>query len=83
LSIIDQFKKDLFKPKKMRLITLVEMYQWFSTTLVFYGLGLGVGNLGSNLFLSNFINAMIDIICYILLPFFMDLKCIGEDCTLP
>jgi hypothetical protein len=67
----------------MRMITLVEMYQWFSTTLVFYGLGLGVGNLGSNLFISNFINAMIDIVCYILLPSFMDLKCIGVGRTLP
>jgi hypothetical protein len=66
----------------MRMITLVEMYQWFSTTLVFYGLGLGVGNLGSNLFISNFINAMIDIVCYILLPSFMDLKCIGAGRTL-
>jgi hypothetical protein len=66
----------------MRMITLVEMYQWFSTTLVFYGLGLGVGNLGSNLFISNFINAMIDIVCYILLPSFMDLKCIGVGRTL-
>lgn len=67
----------------MRMITLVEMYQWFSTTLVFYGLGLGVGNLGPNLFISNFINAMIDIVCYILLPSFMDLKCIGAGRTLP
>jgi hypothetical protein len=67
----------------MRMITLVEMYQWFSTTLVFYGLGLGVGNFGSNLFISNFINAMIDIVCYILLPSFMDLKCIGVGRTLP
>ena len=67
----------------MRLITLVEMYQWFATTLVFYGLSLGVGNLGSNLFISNFINAMIDIVCYILLPFFMDLKSVGEGHTLP
>ena len=68
---------DLLKPRRMRIITLVEMYQWFATTLVFYGLALGAGNLGSSLFISNFINAMIDIVCYILLPFFMDLKCIG------
>ena len=75
--------KDLFKPKKMRIVTLVEMYQWFATTLVFYGLGLGVGNIGSNLFISNFINGMIDVICYLILPFFMDLKCIGLGRSLP
>ena len=28
---------DLFKPSRMRIVTIVEMYQWFATTLVYYG----------------------------------------------
>ena len=28
---------DLFKPPRMRIVTIVEMYQWFATTLVYYG----------------------------------------------
>ena len=47
---------DLFKTRRMRLITIIEMYQWFSTTLVYYGLSFGAGNLGGSVLLNNFYN---------------------------
>ena len=37
---------DLFKSSGTRRITLLCMYQWFATTLVYYGLSLGAGSLG-------------------------------------
>ena len=39
---------DLFKSSGTRRITLLCMYQWFATTLVYYGLSLGAGSLGKH-----------------------------------
>jgi len=69
---------DLFKPPRMRIVTIVEMYQWFATTLVYYGLSLGAGDLGGSLLMTNFINGAVEVICYILLPLFIDHPKIGR-----
>ena len=37
---------DLFKSAGTRKVTLLCMYQWFATTLVYYGLSFGAGSLG-------------------------------------
>ena len=37
---------DLFKTPGMRRTTLIELVQWFSTKMVYYGLSLGAGSLG-------------------------------------
>lgn len=37
---------DLFKRPGMRKITIICMYQWFASSLVYYGLSLGAGSMG-------------------------------------
>ncbi|CAG5110614.1 Oidioi.mRNA.OKI2018_I69.chr2.g4998.t1.cds [Oikopleura dioica] len=54
------------------------MYQWFATTLVYYGLSLGAGDLGGSLLMTNFINGAVEVLCYILLPLFIDHPKIGR-----
>ena len=69
---------DLFKPPRMRIVTIVEMYQWFATTLVYYGLSFGAGNLGGSVLMNNFFNGLVEFVAYIFLPGFIDLKVIGR-----
>ena len=38
---------DLFKRPGMRKITIICMYQWFASSLVYYGLSLGAGSMGT------------------------------------
>ena len=68
------------------------MYQWFATTLVYYGLSLGAGSLGNthhfnirskiiwggNLLINNLLNGLVEFVCYCFLPLFMDIRCIGR-----
>ena len=54
------------------------MYQWFATTLVYYGLSLGAGNLGGDLLVNNLLNGLVEFICYVFLPAFIDIRCIGR-----
>ena len=69
---------DLFKESGIRRITIFCMYQWFATTLVYYGLSLGAGNLGGDLLVNNLLNGLVEFICYVFLPAFIDIKCIGR-----
>ena len=45
---------------------------------VYYGLSFGAGNLGGSVLMNNFLNGMVEFVCYIFLPFFIDLKMIGR-----
>ena len=69
---------DLFKESGIRRITIFCMYQWFATTLVYYGLSLGAGNLGGDLLVNNLLNGLVEFICYVFLPAFIDIRCIGR-----
>jgi len=69
---------DLFKEPGIRRITLFCMYQWFATTLVYYGLSFGAGDLGGSLLVNNMLNGLVEFVCYIFLPAFIDIKCIGR-----
>ena len=41
-------------------------------------LSLGAGDLGGSLLMTNFINAAVEVLCYILLPLFIDHPKIGR-----
>ena len=69
---------DLFKTPKMRIVTIVEMYQWFATTLVYYGLSFGAGNLSGSVLMNNFFNGLVEFVAYLCLPPFIDLEAIGR-----
>ena len=45
---------------------------------VYYGLSFGAGNLGGSVLMNNFLNGMVEFVCYIFLPLFIDLKMIGR-----
>ena len=78
-STVTYTQADLFKCGTGRLrITVLCMYQWFATTLVYYGLSFGAGDLGGDLLMNNFINGLLEFICYIFLPFIIDIRCIGR-----
>ena len=62
----------------MRRVTILEMYQWFATTLVYYGLSFGAGNLAGSVLMNNFYNGLLDLICALILPYFIDWKRVGR-----
>nr|CAB3266146.1 organic cation transporter protein-like [Phallusia mammillata] len=53
---------DLFKPRRMRNVTLKVMCIWFSSSLLFYGLSLNVGSLYGNIFINNALNAGVEVL---------------------
>ncbi|XP_076800001.1 solute carrier family 22 member 16-like [Clavelina lepadiformis] len=63
---------DLFKRKRMRLITINIMFNWFVNSLVYYGLALNAGALAGDLFLNNTLNGVMDISSYIVCTILMD-----------
>jgi len=69
---------DLFKTPGIKRTTLIELVQWFSTKMVYYGLSLGAGALGGNVLVTNLIYGMVDFVCYLVLPFIIDSKKIGR-----
>lgn len=52
---------DLFRIPRLRRITLIMSYIWFVTSLVYYGLGLNVGNFGLDIYLTQFIFGLVEI----------------------
>ena len=78
-STVTYTQADLFKLGTGRFrITLFCMYQWFATTLVYYGLSFGAGDLGGSLLMNNFLNGMVEFVCYCFLPFIIDIRFIGR-----
>ena len=62
----------------MRRVTFLEMYQWFATTLVYYGLSFGAGNLAGSILMNNFYNGLLEFTSYLILPYLIDWKRIGR-----
>ena len=62
----------------MTRITILAMYQWFATTLVYYGLSFGAGNLAGSVLQNNCYNGLLEFVVFAILPFLIDLKKIGR-----
>nr|XP_039261237.1 organic cation transporter protein-like isoform X1 [Styela clava] len=60
---------DLFKPKKMRMITICINICWFVSFMTYIGLSLNVGSLAGNIFLNNAFNGVVSVVCSIFLIF--------------
>ncbi|XDV34892.1 hypothetical protein PO909_004988 [Leuciscus waleckii] len=52
---------DLLRTPQMRRRTLILFYIWFVNVLVYYGLSLGVSDLGSDLYLTQFMFGLVEI----------------------
>ncbi|XP_042369470.1 solute carrier family 22 member 13-like, partial [Plectropomus leopardus] len=52
---------DIFRISYLRKRTLIMGYNWFSTSLVYYGLSLNVGSFGLNIYLTQFIFGAVEI----------------------
>ncbi|KAG7317073.1 hypothetical protein KOW79_019371 [Hemibagrus wyckioides] len=52
---------DLVRTPEMRKRSFILFYIWFVTVLVYYGLSLGVSDLGSNLYLTQFLFGLVEI----------------------
>lgn len=68
----------VFKFRKMTLITLNFMFQWFVNSFAYYGLALNAGNLPGTDIVNNMILCGLEIPAYLLMPFLMDNKKIGR-----
>ncbi|XP_073347791.1 organic cation/carnitine transporter 2-like [Pagrus major] len=55
---------DLIRTPNMRNITILGVFIWMSTAMVYYGLSLNTSNLNGNVYLNCFISATIDIAVY-------------------
>ncbi|XP_068594000.1 organic cation/carnitine transporter 2-like [Cebidichthys violaceus] len=55
---------DLIRTPNMRNITILSVFIWMSTSMVFYGLSLNTSNLNGDVYLNCFISAAIDIVVY-------------------
>ena len=73
---------DVFKDPNMRLITLNLMFNWFTNSMVYYGLSLNAGSLPGTDVFNNFINGIIEIPAYIIFPFFLSWSKTGRTGTL-
>ncbi|XP_029309229.1 solute carrier family 22 member 21-like [Cottoperca gobio] len=56
---------DLIRTPNMRNITILSVFIWIATSMVFYGLSLNTSNLNGNMYLTCFISAAIDIVVYV------------------
>ena len=72
---------DLFTNKNIRPITLNLALNWFTNSILYYGLGLNAGNLpGSDIF-NNFMNGIFEFPAYVIFPFLIDWKILGRNGT--
>lgn len=53
---------ELFRPKRLRVVTFIIMYSWFAVNLLFYGLVLNIGNLFGDPYANSLANAAIEIV---------------------
>ncbi|GAA6234857.1 solute carrier family 22 member 4-like isoform X1 [Lates japonicus] len=56
---------DLIRTRNMRNITVLSVFIWMSTAIVFYGLSLNTSNLNGNVYLNCFISGAFDIVSYV------------------
>jgi len=52
---------DLFRGKRIRFVSMIVAQAWFTTSVLFYGMTLNIGNFFGNPYLNGFINAGIEI----------------------
>ncbi|XP_078481830.1 organic cation transporter-like protein [Ciona intestinalis] len=63
---------DLFKSKRMCLITINCMFSWLVISMVYYGLSLNAGALAGDIFLNNALNGILEIVGYVFVQLTMD-----------
>ncbi|XP_030053889.1 solute carrier family 22 member 13 [Microcaecilia unicolor] len=56
---------DLFRNKHLRKITLISFYLWFANSLVYYGLSLNVGSFGLNIYLTQLVFGVVEVLARI------------------
>ncbi|ODM92283.1 Organic cation transporter protein [Orchesella cincta] len=69
---------DLFKTRNLRSRTLNVAFNWFSNSLVYYGLSLNTGNLFGNPFVMLFLIGLAELPGYLIVIFFVDIT--GRRC---
>ncbi|XP_033495059.2 solute carrier family 22 member 13-like [Epinephelus lanceolatus] len=62
---------DIFRISYLRKRTLIMGYNWFSTSLLYYGLSLNVGSFGLNIYLTQFIFGAVEIPAHLSVLFFI------------
>nr|XP_033787616.1 solute carrier family 22 member 13-like [Geotrypetes seraphini] len=53
---------DLFRSKRLRKITLISCYLWFANSLVYYGLSLNVGSFGLDIYLTQLVFGVVEVL---------------------
>ena len=66
--------RDLFKNEKLRKITIIMCFNWFVTSMVYYGLGLNAGSLSGDIFMNNALCGVFDAIAKLAAPLFLRSK---------
>jgi len=63
---------DLIANPHLRWKTVVMFFNWFVTSMVYYGLGLNAGSLSGNIFMNNALCGIFDAVAKFLSPFMID-----------
>lgn len=77
-SMIDLFKQSRF----MTLMTLNLMFNWMVNSITYYGLSLNSAALPTNIYLSNFLYAVIELPSYAVFGFLIETKMFGRKGSL-